>query len=114
MISLRVDQLSLITNEDRILREFKQFHFQNPHVYQGLRTLALQLKRAGRNYYGIKALFEVLRYEHALKTISDDYLKLNNNYTALYARKLMEEEQELDGFFRLRKRIARHRSDQIV
>jgi len=111
---MTASQLSVFSDADRIARNFAQFHHQNPHVYRGLRDLALRLRRAGRDHYGIKALFEVLRYEHALTTISDDGLKLNNNYTALYARKLMEEEPELTGFFQLRERIARYRPDQIV
>ena len=72
---------------DRIARNFAQFDRENPNVYDGLRRLALQVRRTGRQHYGIKALFEVLRYEYALTTISDDGLKLNNNYTAHYARK---------------------------
>ena len=99
---------------DRIARNFAQFDRENPSVYDGLRRLALQVRRTGRQHYGIKALFEVLRYEYALTTFSDDGLKLNNNYTALYARKLMECEPELQGFFYLRQRAPRFRADQIV
>jgi len=114
MTELAFNQLSVFMDNDRIARNFAQFHHENPHVYQGLRHLALRLRRAGRDHYGIKALFEVLRYEQALITTSDDGLKLNSNYTALYARKLMQDEPELDGFFQLRERIARYRPDQIV
>lgn len=106
-------QQVLPLSEDKIARTFAQFHRSNPHVYEGLCRLALKVKRAGHQHYGIKALFEVLRYEYALTTISDDGLKLNNNYTALYARMLMKQEPELDGFFYLRERIARYRPDQI-
>ena len=106
-------QQVLPLSDDKIARCFAQFHRANPHVYQGLCRLALKVKRAGHQHYGIKALFEVLRYEYALTTISDDGLKLNNNYTALYARMLMKQEPELDGFFNLRERVARYRPDQI-
>jgi hypothetical protein len=106
-------QQVLPLTEDKIARNFAQFHRQNPHVYEGLRRLALKIRQAGHHHYGIKALFEVLRYEFALTTVSADGLKLNNNYTALYARLLMEKEPELDGFFYLRERIARYRPDQI-
>lgn len=106
-------QQVLPLSEDKIARSFAQFHRQNPHVYEGLRRLALKIRQAGHHHYGIKALFEVLRYEFALTTVSADGLKLNNNYTALYARLLMEKEPELNGFFHLRERIARYRPDQI-
>ena len=81
---------------------FKMYHERNPLVYKGLRRLALQLKRRGRKHYGIKGLFEVLRWEHARLSADDEPLKLNNAFTASYARLLMQQEPELQGFFRLR------------
>lgn len=83
---------------------FNKFHTKNPWVYDRLRTMSLQLKQSGCNSYGIAALFEVLRYEYAMKTQSDDGFKLNNNYAALYARKLVQNEPELKEFFRMRAR----------
>lgn len=88
-----------------IEERFQTFHQANPHVYYALRDLAIGLKDRGWNHYGIKALFEVLRFKHAMRTNGDAY-KLNNNYTALYARLLMEREPYLRGFFETRKRTA--------
>jgi hypothetical protein len=81
---------------------FKVYHQRNPLVYVGLKRLALDLKRRGRNHYGIKGLFEVLRWEHARLSGDAEPLKLNNAFTASYARLLMQQEPELQGFFRLR------------
>lgn len=83
--------------------QFQQFHQANPHVFTALRALALQLKRRGLRKYGMKGLFEVLRWQHAMYTDdpASDF-KLNNNYTSFYARLLMEREPELDGFFEVR------------
>lgn len=100
-------------SNDRIARAFARFHADNPHVYEGLRKLALQVRRVGRDHYDIGALFEVLRFEHAIETTSGDGLKLNNNYRALYARLLMDQEPELDGFFQLRERKPRYDDTQI-
>ncbi len=83
--------------------KFQEYHEANPHVYSGLKELALRLRKRGRQHYGIGALFEVLRYERALTTVGDEF-KLNNNYRALYARLLMEDEPELNGFFATRVR----------
>lgn len=99
---------------DAIERAFLKFHAENPWVYDRLRDMALQLKNSGRSTYGIAALFEVLRYEYALKTVSDDGLKLNNNYRALYARKLAQEEAALRDFFKMRIRRPRYSSGQVV
>jgi hypothetical protein len=84
-----------------VTRKFWEFHNHNPDVYHRLRDMARQLKRAGHQHYGIRGLFEVLRWEHAIKTFGSEF-KLNNNYTALYARALMLWEDDLWGFFRLR------------
>lgn len=91
---------------DRIEREFWEFHLANPRVYEELRDHALHLRRKGRAHYGIGALFEVVRFHRAMQTRSSA-LKLNNNYRALYARLLMENEPELRDFFRTRARRVR-------
>jgi len=52
----------------------------------------------------MKMLFEVIRWQHYMTTNdpSSEY-KLNNNYTAFYARLLMKHTPELDGVFELRR-----------
>lgn len=87
------------TTEER----FAAFHAANPHVYDSLRDMALTLKAQGSRQYGMKALFEVLRFNNALRTQGDAF-KLNNNYTSHYARLLMDEVPELAGFFETRER----------
>jgi hypothetical protein len=99
---------------DKIELAFEAFHAKTPWVYERLKGMALAAKRAGRESYGIGALFEVLRYEHALATRSDDGLKLNNNHRALYARKIGREVFELQDFFRYRERKARYVAGQVV
>ena len=82
---------------DRYIRE-------NPKIWQQFRMLAVKLKAKGIDRYGAKAIWEVLRYELALKAVtSGEKYALNNNYTSRFARKLMEEEpEEFTGFFELR------------
>jgi len=101
-------------SDDRIAREFEQFHAQHPWVYRRLKDLALAIRQTGRDHYGMKALFEVLRFEHALETNKTDGLKLNNNYTALYARKLGQEVPQLEHFFHYRERKARYVPGQVT
>lgn len=93
---------------DRIEIDFWTFHTQNPSVYDELRDLALKLRRQGRKHYSIKALFEVVRFHRAIQTKGDAKYewKLNNNYTSLYARLLMQNEPELHDFFDTRVRRA--------
>ena len=86
-----------------IQERFCRFHSANPHIYQRLKTIALNLKSEGRKKYGVKALFEKLRWDSDVATDSRDY-KLSNDFTSLYARKLMQENKELEGFFNVRPR----------
>lgn len=90
-------------------RAFWEFHEQNPHIYETLERLALQLYRGGIQRWGIKALWEVCRYELMLRTsASARTFRLNNNHTAYYARLLMDRCPELDGFFETRERRGDH------
>lgn len=86
---------------------FELFHEANSHVARELAKLALQLKRAGRKRYGMKALFEILRWSYAMQTSSDEPFKLSNDFTACYARLLMSSMPELEDFFVTRERTAR-------
>jgi len=82
---------------------FFEFHRQNPKVYDELVTLARKIKSRGYRKYSIKGLYEVLRFNRALKTTGKEF-KLNNNYTASYARMIMTNESDLNGFFDIRER----------
>ena len=84
-----------------IQSSFERFHEENPHVYEKLTTLALNLRRKGYDSYGMKGLFEVMRWMTAMKTTGSKF-KLNNNYTAHYSRMIMQNCPELQGFFNTR------------
>ena len=87
--------------EETVEERFWRFHTANSHVAWALTRVALQLKRADRKRYGMKALFETLRFFSALQTKGDPY-KRNNNFTSFYARLLMDKMPELEGFFETR------------
>lgn len=85
-----------------VAQKFEQFHTENPRVYTTLVRLAREwINRTGRQKLGIKTLYERARWEIALATSDPDY-KLNNNFTAYYARLIMHREPDLDGLFDLR------------
>lgn len=87
---------------------FRRFHAENPHVYERLKRLAFKLKVRGVERYGIKALWEVLRYEESVQTTAAaSSYRLNNNFTSMYARLLIAQEEDLEGFFELRERATR-------
>lgn len=89
--------------EGSIEARFVAFHDANPWVYDALRTLALDLVRRGRTRIGIKMLFEVVRWQHARATVSEDGVKLNNDLSSRYARVLADREPELAEAFETRR-----------
>lgn len=85
-----------------IAQRFEEFHEANPKVYAVLVRLAREwVQRTGSHHLGIKTLYERARWEIAMAT-NDPEFKLNNNYTAYYARLIMAEHPDLAGMFDLR------------
>ena len=80
--------------------DFTTYHEQNPQVYAAFKAKAIQAMQKGFTHYGAKALFEIIRFE--TKIAGNDEFKINNNYTADYARKLMAERAEFRDFFHVR------------
>ena len=92
------------TRAEQLDAEFIQYLRDNPTIYPKFRMLAVKLKAKGIDRWGAKAIWEVLRYEMALKSVtSGEKYALNNNYTSRFARKLMTEEaDDFAGFFETR------------
>ena len=85
-----------------IQERFEIFHEDNPDVYEFL----LEKARAANllEYKtGMKCFWEMLRW-HTFMVVKKDQstFKLNNDFTSRYARLLMDENSELDGYFEIR------------
>ena len=96
--------MSQPTRAEQMDSDFVRFLTDNPTVYPQFRMLAVKLKAKGIDRWGAKAIWEVLRYEMALKSVSSgEKYALNNNHVSRLARKLMSEEpEEFAGFFETR------------
>lgn len=92
---------------DRIKADFEQYHAANPHIYAAFVQFTLYII-GKRERFGAKAIMERVRW-HTLES-GDDGFKINNNYTALYARKFMREHPEHAGFFVTRERAGERRA----
>lgn len=93
-------QLELL--DDPITARFTEFHQRNPGVYAAIVHLARLRRDAGWSTGSMAQIFEVLRWEADLCIVSDDGLKLNNDFRAPYARLVMANEPDLAGFFHTR------------
>lgn len=89
---------------------FEEFHRDNPEVYLELLKLARRARREGMERVSIKMLYEVVRW-HRLLATTDREFKLNNNWHASYARKLMAEHVELAGLFETRESPTKRGDD---
>jgi hypothetical protein len=98
------DQIVAIGDGEETLEDnFNRFHADNPQVYETLVKLARRWKRSRpRRRCSTKMLFETARWYLDLRGDGEP-VALNNNYTAFYARLLMEQEPELAGLFETRR-----------
>jgi len=81
--------------------KFQTYDEINPHVYQLFHRFAKEALDRGYNTYSAKAIFERIRWYADIETDGDRF-KVNNNYPAYYARKLMKDCKEFSSFFRVR------------
>jgi len=90
--------------ETRLDREFREFSTKHPEIEQELVKLARKAKAAGRKQFGMKALWEVMRWTFWLESPDEEEpFKMGNNYTSRYARLLMDSYPDLRGFFKTRR-----------
>lgn len=85
--------------------EFEKFDEANPFVWELFVKFTMELIRAGRTRYSADSILHRIRWETAVKT-TDETFKINNNFSAFYARKFMSVFTMYDGFFELRKSKA--------
>jgi hypothetical protein len=90
-----------------ITERFWSFDKANPHIYRRIVQLARKAKMRGLNRYSIDGIFHVMRWEIAIRTKGDEKHRLNDHFTALYARLVDSREPDLKGFFETRKRRSK-------
>lgn len=84
--------------------KFEMFHEANPHVARMLEALAGQWLTHNTKV-SMKALVERLRWESGIYTEGPGY-KINNSFTAFYARLLIERRPEWAESIETRKAMA--------
>lgn len=92
------------TRADEIESAARRFDQEHPSVYYALVELAREERRAGVERGSIAALFEIVRRQHRMATAGRDDWLLNNSHRAYFARKIMANCRDLDGFFETRER----------
>jgi hypothetical protein len=88
---------------NQIDRAFIVFNNNNPQILEMIVRYVRQLKAKGHKVFGMKAIFERIRWDYAVGTEqseSDKGFKISNNYTSRYARMIESQHPDLKGFFR--------------
>jgi len=91
-------QLSLTLDN----KKFCSYHEHNPNVYKAFKEKTLETISKGFQHYGAKGIFELIRWYTGISAHGDCF-KVNNSYTAFYARLFEEEFPQYKNFFRNRK-----------
>jgi hypothetical protein len=89
-------------NPSKLEIAFVAFHAANPIVYDQLVLHAREWKLGGHTRLAICTLYEHTRWTLAFGRAPGDSFKMSNNHRAYYARLIMEQEDDLAGFFTLR------------
>lgn len=84
---------------DQLKIDFEEYDRANPGIYLAFESVARAMK-AKRVYFGAKAIMEIVRW-NTLQSGNDQF-KINNNYTAYYARKFEGLNPDCVGFFQKR------------
>lgn len=77
---------------------FRKFHSENPQIFELFKHLAGKVRAAGHQKYSAQAIMHIIRWHHDIKSSSKQF-KISNDFIALYARLLMEDDQKFTDFF---------------
>lgn len=94
--------------QETVAERFAAFDEQHPEVWDYFCRFTFELVRAGHLHNSADAVLHRVRWETAVGGgfAGGEAFKINNNYSAYYARKFHETYPEYQGFFRTRKSRA--------
>lgn len=93
-------QTSLFTEQKTTAERFAEFVAANEWFVQECLRQCRESKADGNKRGSVKSLFE--QHRHKFRAGAGCKYGLNNSYTSLFARLLIERDPSLNGFFELR------------
>lgn len=91
------------TRADEIFDRFVRYHKSNPQVWELFCRFAFEAIGSGRKQFSSSAIIERIRWESMIKTISEDELKISNDFRSYYSRLFVAKYPQHKDFFRHRK-----------
>lgn len=95
------------TRHDEMQALAEAFDVRHPMVWLLFSEFTSELIERGFEHYSAKGVFERIRWETAQAQTKKSEFKLNNNYSAYYARKFMTQFPDHEGFFRTRRQVSK-------
>lgn len=80
--------------------DFEKYDKENPQIWEEFKKYSKKAKDKGFKNYSANGIFEIIRWH--TKVSGDGQYKISNNFRPDYARKMMREFPEFNGFFRVR------------
>tara|TARA_R110002020_G_scaffold148076_2_gene323897 strand:- start:32 stop:304 length:273 start_codon:yes stop_codon:yes gene_type:complete len=81
--------------------DFKNYDAANPQIWAEFKKFCFLAKERGYTHWSAKGVFEVIRWNTPASDTTTPF-KVCNNFTPDYARKMMKEYPEFEGFFRIK------------
>lgn len=97
------------TRADQIFASFIRFHEANPHVWTRFQAITLDLIEQGFKRHSSDSICHKIRWDAEVETRGEP-VKMNDNYTAYYARMFQAVYPDKAGFFETRRRISKDKS----
>ncbi len=82
---------------------FNIFHKDNPHIYQKFAEQCFLAVNKGKKKTSAKMIINVIRWHSYLETNTDDEYRINDAFSAHYARKFIEDYPQHNELFELRR-----------
>ncbi len=82
---------------------FEQYDLQNPGVWKFFQQFTFEVIHAGHDRFPADSILRRIRWETTVVT-NDAHFKIDNNYSADYARKFMLVFPQYNNFFEIRTR----------
>jgi hypothetical protein len=86
----------------KLLAKFKQFHEDNPQIYEAFKRFSYEIKNRGFTHYSHWAVANRVRWEFDTRIEGNHTFKLSNDFITVYARLLVWNHPEFEGFFTLK------------
>ena len=90
-------------NDKSIILRWWDFHRANRKVYELFEKEVFKAISKNKKKLSSKTIIEFIRWNIYIETEGDDTFKINNNYTAHYARHFENRNPAFKGLFEMRK-----------